>query len=277
MRGLVTRLSVAVSLMLALVAGPVTTAGCSKKANESAEKKELPPLHFDGQTPNLMLTWIDKLGGTHVEAAPEKVPSDEQAFVRVLISDSEDGARDPIYVTDLSKPDADGRYVARGVPRSAWEDEITRRRRDADPELAGAELPRQVPIRREPRPTPLEAPPPLPDSAAPGSAAPKSSGPEAPFKANPQYASIVVIVYGAEWCGPCHEARDYLRKKGVKSVYKDIDRDSAARTEMKQKLDKLGGRNGSIPVIDVGGQVIVGYSKRAIDAALQRALGGTAM
>ena len=44
MRGLVTRLLLAVSLMLALVAGPLASAGCSKKSNDSAEKKELPPL-----------------------------------------------------------------------------------------------------------------------------------------------------------------------------------------------------------------------------------------
>ncbi|MBL8741916.1 MAG: glutaredoxin family protein, partial [Myxococcales bacterium] len=108
-------------------------------------------------------------------------------------------------------------------------------------------------------------------------AAPKSGGAEEPFKANPQYASIVVTIYGAEWCGPCHEARAYLKKKGVKTVYKDIDQDSAARSEMKQKLDKVGARKGSIPVIDVGGQIIVGYSSGAIDRALAQALGGTAM
>lgn len=275
MRGLVTRPLVALSLMLALVAGPLAPLGCSKKSNETADKKELPPLHFDAQTPKLMLTWIDKLGGTHVEGAPEKVPEAEQAFVRVLISDSEDGARDPIYVSDLSKPEADGRYVARSVPRATWEDEITRRRRDADPEVAGAEPPRPPPIRREPREPRLPPPDPVPFES--GSGAPKSGGEEQPFKANPKYASIVVIVYGAEWCGPCHEARDHLRKKGVKTVYKDIDRDSVARSEMKQKLDKVGKNTRSIPVIDVGGQIIVGYSASALDRALQQAIGGTAM
>jgi glutaredoxin len=266
MRTLVSRSLVALSLMLALVAGPLATSGCSKKSNDSAEKQDLPPLHFDGQTPNLMLTWIDKHGGTHVEKSPEKVPAEEQAFVRVLISDSEDGTRDPIYVTDLSKPESDGRYLARSMPRSAWEDEITRRRRDADPELAAAE-PRREPREPRPRREPRLPPPEM----APGSAAPKA--PETPFKANPQFASIVVIVYGAEWCGPCHEAREHLHKKGVKSVYKDIDRDSAARSEMKLKLDKVGKNTRSIPVIDVAGQILVGYSAGALDRALSQALG----
>jgi len=272
MRQAVKRSLIAALAVSFLAIAPLAVPGCSKK-DDSTEKRALPPLHFDGLTPNLMLTWLDKQGGTHVEAAPEKVPVDEQALVRVLISDSEDGSRDPIYVADLSKPDADGRFTARGVPRSAWEDEISRRRRDADPELAVAEAPR-APERQRPAAPPSD---PLQGPQQQGPQPTPGGSSDAAPPLNPAFASVVVIVYGAEWCGPCHDARAHLKKKGVKTIYKDIDRDRAAQAEMKQKLDKIGGRRGSIPVIDVGGQILVGYSAAALDSALKRALGGTAL
>ena len=31
-----------------------------------------------------------------------------------------------------------------------------------------------------------------------------------------------VIIYGAEWCGPCHQAAAYLRQRGIQFVEKDI-------------------------------------------------------
>src|SRR6185436_10478278 len=60
-----------------------------------------------------------------------------------------------------------------------------------------------------------------------------------------------VIIYGASWFGPCHQAQDYLKKKGVRFVMKDIDEDSSAQREMTIKLAKAGLRSTGIPVIDV--------------------------
>jgi glutaredoxin len=82
----------------------------------------------------------------------------------------------------------------------------------------------------------------------------------------------LVIIYGAEWCGACHDAARYLRSKGIDYVEKDIEKDPAAAREMKQKLAQNGLRAGSIPVIDVRGKVFVGFNPHEVDAAL-----GTAM
>lgn len=76
-----------------------------------------------------------------------------------------------------------------------------------------------------------------------------------------------VIIYGAEWCGYCHQAMDYFDKKGVKYVYHDIEKEADAAREL---MDKLGGPVQGVPVIDVYGEVILGYDLGRINAALQK-------
>ena len=82
----------------------------------------------------------------------------------------------------------------------------------------------------------------------------------------------MVVIYGAEWCGACHEAAKYLRSKGIAYVDKDVEKDPGAAAEMQQKLAKSGLHEGSIPVIDVRGKVMVGFNPAEIDAALGEAL-----
>lgn len=79
----------------------------------------------------------------------------------------------------------------------------------------------------------------------------------------------MVIIYGASWCGPCHQAQAYLKKRGVPFVEKDIEDDPGAAAEMQKKLQRAGIRGGSIPVIDVKGKILVGFSPGAVDAALR--------
>jgi glutaredoxin 3 len=74
-----------------------------------------------------------------------------------------------------------------------------------------------------------------------------------------------VIVYGAEWCGFCHVAMDYFDKKGVKYEYRDVDSNRAWLDESV----KISGQTG-IPVLDFDGQIIVGFDRPRIDAALAK-------
>ncbi|MGH7329862.1 MAG: glutaredoxin family protein, partial [Polyangiaceae bacterium] len=85
-------------------------------------------------------------------------------------------------------------------------------------------------------------------------------------------AHPTVIIYGASWCGACHEAEAYLRKKNVPFVDKDIEKDAVAAREMQGKLRQAGLPSGSIPVIDVHGKVMVGFNAAEIDQALGTAL-----
>ena len=74
-----------------------------------------------------------------------------------------------------------------------------------------------------------------------------------------------IIIYGAEWCAFCHTAMRYLDDIGVKDYnYIDIDKDPAAGMEA---VDKSGQRG--IPVIDIAGDIIIGFDRPKIDASLK--------
>lgn len=76
---------------------------------------------------------------------------------------------------------------------------------------------------------------------------------------NPQ-----VTVYSAVWCAFCHAAKDYLDKLGVKYVDRDVEKDPAAGLEAVNKSGQRG-----IPVLDIGGDIIIGFDRPRIDAALK--------
>ena len=118
-----------------------------------------------------------------------------------------------------------------------------------------------------------KAGPTLASAAPPVGAAERRSAP-APTRRSRSTppASVVVVIYGAEWCGACHEAARYLRSKGIPYVDKDVEKDPDAAREMQQKLAKSGLHEGSIPVIDVRGKVMIGFNPAEIDAALGQPL-----
>ena len=61
------------------------------------------------------------------------------------------------------------------------------------------------------------------------------------------------------------------------TVMKDIEETPGAQAEMRDKLEKSGQRGGSIPVIDVRGQILVGFSPQSVDRALAKIKGGTVL
>jgi len=73
-----------------------------------------------------------------------------------------------------------------------------------------------------------------------------------------------VIVYSATWCAFCHAAKDYFDKLGVTYTDKDIEKDPKNGLEA---VDKSGQRG--IPVIDIDGDIIIGFDRPKIDAALK--------
>ena len=225
--------------------------GCARKKDDGTSPVAdgaLPPLTIKDDTPDLMLTWIDDKGNTHVELRPADVPEAARSLVRVVVSDREDGTRDLFYVADLTKKGSDGSYGTTAMRRRAWEEELEKRR---SAYLAKA------------------APPPA--------AIPTGSAREAPGQDTAPQGAFTVIIYGASWCGPCHEAAAYLKSKGVPYVMKDIEETPGAQAEMREKLTRTGQHGGSIPVIDVRGQVLVGFSPGSLDRALAKARGGTAL
>jgi glutaredoxin len=200
-------------------------------------------------TEGLLLTWIDDKGDFHVETRAADVPLMGRDTVRVMDPNAAaPTAGDSVVVADFRQVGADGAYPVRTMLRTDFEGLALARRKEKGPTLAG--------------PSPSSQP----SSEANGTNEPAAA--DAPVKpAN----RTVVIIYGAEWCGACHDAARYLRRKGVPFVEKDIEKDAAADREMREKLAKHGFRGGSIPVIDVRGKVMVGFDPGSIDAALGQA------
>lgn len=181
----------------------------------------------------LLFIWLDDQGQFHTTSELKDIPDSARSLVRVL-SETQVGSPDSIWVTDLTQTGASGSYPVRSLARSEWE--------------ARGAAAREARVQAA-TPTPAENP------ADPSSLPP----------------SVDAIVYGAEWCKPCHQAENYLKSKGARVVKKDIEEHPEAGVEMRRKLKNAGLSGASIPVLDVGGTLLVGFSPRAVDAALRKA------
>ena len=99
-----------------------------------------------------------------------------------------------------------------------------------------------------------------------------SSSPEGlePPETAPATAAGEVIVYKTAWCGVCKKVEAYLERKGVQYVAKDIEKDRDAAGELQAKAAKAGVKTGSVPVIDIGGELIVGFDRSRMEKMLAR-------
>ena len=210
-------------------------------ASAAPKARELPALTLKEDTPNLLLTWIDEQGDFHVVQKPSEVPAASRGDVRVVVADKVEGTTDLVYVANLNQAGPDGTYRTKTITRAQW-DELGAKRRKAR----------------------LEA-------LAPSATPPAASSADAASRAHAPAGSVLAIVYGADWCKPCHDAERYLRGRGVNVIKKDIEESEAAAQEMKQKLARAGMAGASIPVIDVMGRILVGFSPGALDRAVQAA------
>lgn len=74
---------------------------------------------------------------------------------------------------------------------------------------------------------------------------------------------IMVIVYSADWCAFCHAAKNYFDKIGVKYEDRNVEQNYEFMQESVEKSGQMG-----IPVIDIDGEIIIGFDRPRIDAAL---------
>jgi glutaredoxin-like YruB-family protein len=74
-----------------------------------------------------------------------------------------------------------------------------------------------------------------------------------------------ITVYTATWCAFCHATKDYLDRAGIAYTDKDVDQDPSAGMEAVNKSGQRG-----IPVIDIDGDIIVGFDRPRIDEALKK-------
>ena len=252
------RLLACLTLLSALV---LLAAACKKPSSDKPDDSgttpkgaELPPLEVKADTPNLLLTWIDDKGDFHVVQKPADVPTEGRKTVRVVVTSREEGTGKLVYVANLDETTATGAYRLKTMPRADWEELGASKRKARLEALAPSAL--------------ASAPPPA-GSERPGGKPPGTGGvgDRAPA------SGVVAIVYGADWCKPCHDAERYLKQRGATVIKKDIEKNEVAADEMHKKLERVGRGGASIPVIDIMGQIQVGFSPAALEQAIESARG----
>ena len=72
-----------------------------------------------------------------------------------------------------------------------------------------------------------------------------------------------IIVYSTPTCVYCKMAKEYFTSKGLAYTEYNVAEDDAKRDEMVTKSGQLG-----VPVLDIGGTILVGFNKNEVDKAL---------
>lgn len=234
------RMSLAAAVLCAL--GAPALVGCSKADASSATKdlgSEQAPVVVTDDAKGLLFTWIDEKGEFHVEEGAGSIPPTQRDHVRVI----DPAQQDPpgqVHLVDLRRKTPEGVYAVTLASRASFDAVAASRR--------------------------------APVKVASGAAAEGADSNGDRNGARNGAADVAgrksVVVYGASWCGACQKTRAYLKGKGIPFVDKDIDVDSSAAREMRSKLAKAGMQSQGIPVIDVGGKLMVGFDPNAIEQAL---------
>jgi glutaredoxin len=235
-------------LLVVIMVIAIAFAGCKKKGGTATSDD--PAITVTDKSEGLLLTWVDDKGDFHVEQRVSDVPMMGRDAVRVVDPTKDEGTHEGrVFVVDLRQANKDGTYPVQTMSRDDFDRLAEKRREKSGPTLATAGS----------------------ASATPSATA---TGPTIADNGNGtgvDQGRPTVIIYGAEWCGPCHQAASYLKHKGIPFIEKDIEKDPQAAREMQSKLKAAGIRTGSIPVIDVRGKVMVGFNPGSVDEALGHA------
>ena len=73
-----------------------------------------------------------------------------------------------------------------------------------------------------------------------------------------------ITIYSTPACHYCAEAKAFLDSKGIPYTVKDVSADEKAAEELVEKSGQSG-----VPVIDIDGRVIVGYTEANLKRLLK--------
>jgi glutaredoxin 3 len=90
------------------------------------------------------------------------------------------------------------------------------------------------------------------------------SSPDVMYTGTMSTTTTKPIIYSATWCGFCHAAKQYMDKLGVAYDDRDVDSNPDFASESVEKSGQRG-----IPVIDIDGEIIVGFDRPKIDSILK--------
>ncbi len=75
---------------------------------------------------------------------------------------------------------------------------------------------------------------------------------------------MTITLYSTPSCPYCKLVKDYLKEQNIAFTELDVSLDNDAI----QKMVKLSGQMG-VPVIDINGQIIVGWNKNALEEVIK--------
>jgi glutaredoxin len=217
-----------------LVAVPFVVVSCCGSGAETPAEEERPAAPstpvVTGERTDLVLSWFAD-GGSATAASVAEVPQSARTEVRVQDPTIPPEERDPgwIFLADLTKKEAGGRYAVRAVPRAEYE--------------AG---------RREARAPAAAASSGVVGSPS-GSGAAAATGGGAP-----------VVMYSTRHCPVCMKARKWLLDIEIPYVERDIERDQGAAAELAEKGRRQGVPTSGVPVFDVRGKLVAGFDPAVI-------------
>ncbi len=74
-----------------------------------------------------------------------------------------------------------------------------------------------------------------------------------------------VVIYSTPTCPYCKRAKDYLSRKGIPFVDRNVAVDRDAAKEMIQKSGQMG-----VPVITIDDEIVVGFNQALLDKLLSQ-------
>jgi glutaredoxin len=176
-----------------------------------------------------VLTYAGERGQLADAQKVADVPEEARGMVRVKLLRGPNAPPGQVWVANLRQVNDDGTVRLETVSRDMFEELAMGQGRSSAVELQ------------------------LPEGIEPPEVAPPSEG---------------VVVYKTEWCGVCKQLLAYLDRKGVQYEAKDIEKDPQAAAELQAKAKQKGVKTGSVPVIDVGGELMVGFDRARLEKLL---------
>ncbi|MBI2668180.1 glutathione S-transferase N-terminal domain-containing protein [Candidatus Woesearchaeota archaeon] len=75
-----------------------------------------------------------------------------------------------------------------------------------------------------------------------------------------------IKIFTTKTCPWCAKVKEFFKSNNVKYTEVDVGSNQKAADEMIQKSGQMG-----VPVIDIDGQIIIGFDKIALEKALKKA------
>ena len=222
--------------LVSLIASFVVACGPERPPQaDDARKRDRPKAaekdrYFAPEQDKFVLTYAGEKGEFADCTTIAEVPKEARERVGVNVFGKPPPAGQ-VWVTNLDAPESDGRYALESIPR-----------RDFEIEVLGIG-----------RASKFELPDDLDFSE---------------FKELSEAREAPVIVYKTSWCGVCKQLESYLQRKGIEYIAKDIEKDRAAAAELQAKAKQAGVPTGSVPMIDVGGELLRGFDRKRLDKLL---------